>query len=842
FRSVLIYVLIAAAVATAVIGHWLDTAVILLVVIANATIGWAQENRAEQALAAIGRLLAASATVIRGGVRRSMDATELVPGDIVFLQSGDSVPADIRLIDSRSVSAIEATLTGESLPVRKQTDPVQRGVALADRISMVFSGTIIGAGQGLGIVVATGADTELGKIGRLVSTVDKLETPLLKRLSRTAGILTYVILAFAVATMGIGWLVGQLPMDELFLAAVGLAVAAIPEGLPAVVTIVLAIGVRRMAAAGALIRHLPAVETLGSVTVVCTDKTGTITRNELAAREIVCGDRSYTVEGEGYAPEGEVLGADGESASVAEHGLLAEITTAAVLCNDARLGQDDEGWVVEGDPVEGALLAMASRAGADLVSINESAPRIDIVPFESDHRFMATLHRTGDHTLVAIKGAPEVLVELCEQERGPQGDTTIDREAWRRRAERMAAGGLRVLAVGSARHGSDHVLEQNSVGEGLVLLGLVGFIDPPRGEAADAVKDCVAAGIQVKMITGDHVATALAVAREVGIDTSGGALTGVELEELEGEALVDAADRVSVFARVDPAQKLRLVEAIQASGHSVAMTGDGVNDAPALRRADIGIAMGRRGSDAARLASEMVLVDDNFATIARAVRRGRTVDDNLRKTLGYILHTNSGESLLLLGAIILGTTLPITAIQILWINFATETTLSLSLAFEPESRGVMARKPRPPGGSLVDRHSLFRIAFVGVVMSACAAGLFALTLGQDRSVEVARAMAVNSIVAAEIGYLVAMATFRFALAKSPETDGSVNWVALGMIGIVTAVQLLVTQWSAAAELLGMAPLQLGDWALVAAAGLVVWAMARLEMWVSGKVARRGAPG
>ncbi len=836
FRNVLIYVLIAASIITAAIGHWLDTAVIMALVIANAIIGWAQENRAEQALAAVGRLLAATASVIRGGAKRSIAAADLVPGDVVFVELGGKVPADLRLIEARSLSADEAMLTGESVPVQKSTLPVLSELALADRTSMLFSGTIVAAGQGRGVVVATGPNSELGKVGRMVGEVEQLETPLLQRLSRTGRILTYVILACAAVTMGIGYLIGALPLDDLFLAAVGFAVSAIPEGLPAVVTIILAIGVRRMAAHGALIRRLPAVETLGSVTVICTDKTGTLTHNELTARAIVTADHRYAVEGEGYAPDGRVVGEDGAAATATSDPVLAELVGAGILCNDARLRKPGDQWIVEGDPVEGALLALGTRLGVDAAALAAAAPRQDVLPFESDHRYMATLHRSADAFSVEVKGAPEAIFALCKQERTEQGERPFDQAGWQERVDAMASQGLRVLAFATGRRDDLTRLDQSNMGEDLIFLGLVGFIDPPRADAAAAMAECRSAGIQVKMISGDHAATALAVAREVGLDVSAGALTGSELARLEGDALIEAAMRVNVFARVDPAQKLRLVEALQAAGNSVAMTGDGVNDAPALRRADIGIAMGKRGSDAAREASEMVLVDDRFATIAAAVRQGRAVEDTLRKTLGYILQTNAGEALLLVGAILIGATLPITAIQILWINFATEVTLSLSIAFEPQARGVMARKPRPRGSSLINRHSMFRLGYIGVIMAAIAWGLFDYVLAQDRSLEAARAMAVNVVVAAEIAYLLVVASFRFRRDGSePDNKAEVNWVALGMIGVVVVMELVATQWPAMASALGMAPLGLADWGLVVASGVAIWILGQLERRVSRRL-------
>ena len=829
FRSVLIYVLLGSAVVTAIIGHWIDTAVIVAVVIANAVMGWFQEGRAEQALAAVGKLLAATATVIRGGKKRTVPAAELVPGDVVFVESGDRVPADIRLSGTHSLSIDEALLTGESVPVAKQADPVAGGLPLADRASMAFSGTTVAKGQATGIVIATGSDTELGKIGRLVETVENLDTPLLERLSQTAKSLTLVILGFAAVTFLVGWLVGVLPVEELFLAAIALAVSAIPEGLPAIMTIILAFGVRRMAAKGALIRRLPAVETLGSVTVICTDKTGTLTRNELVARRIVTLDHDYRVDGDGYVPKGDISDEAGGKVSVAADQVLERLIHDGVLCNDARLQQKDDDWTVAGDPVEGALVSLAAKAGVDRDDAEHAAPRIDTLPFDADHRYMATLHEADGRRVVYLKGAPERVVELCATQQSAAGEQPIDRAAWLQRAEAMAGEGLRVLAFATAELGKGGRLERDAAEHDLSFLGLIGFIDPPRPEAMRAVADCLSAGIAVKMITGDHVATAAAIGREVGLDVTGGALTGADLAALDDTALVEAAQRVNVFARVEPAQKLRLVEALQAAGHSVAMTGDGVNDAPALRRAEIGVAMGRKGSDAARQASGMVLIDDNFATIAHAVREGRTVYDNLRKTMAYILPTNAGESLLLIGAILIGATLPVSALQVIWINFVTETTLSLSLAFEPQSRDVMREKPRRRGAGLIDRYGFFRIFYIGLVMAVVAAGLFIWAQSTDRSLEAARALAVNAVVAGEITYLFVIATIRWPWRRnSPPGNRAVPI----MIVVVVALQLLATQWLPLSEALGMAPLGWGDWGLVALAGVVVYLAAVLERRIS----------
>ena len=493
FRSVLIYVLIGSAIVTAIIDHWIDTSVIMAVVIANALMGWFQEGRAEQALEAVSSLLAADAVVFRSGIRQTIPATELVPGDLVLVQSGDRVPADLRLIEANTLSVDEALLTGESLPVDKITDPVARELALADQASMAFTGTTIATGRATGLVVATGSRSELGKIGRLVESVEHLDTPLLTRLSRTARRLTIVILAFAAVTFGVGLVIGVLSVEELFLAAVGLAVSAIPEGLPAIMTIILAFGVRRMAAKGALIRRLPAVETLGSVTVICTDKTGTLTRNELVAREIVSAAHRYRISGEGYAPEGEISEDGVPVGDLLEAAGLAEILLCGVLCNDARLTQANEGWTVAGDPIEGALEALGSKGGLQRAPEEQRAPRIGTLPFESDHRYMATLHRTSAGPRLFVKGAPEKVLDLCASERSNAGPRPINTAHWGEQIEAMATEGLRVLAFATGPFDKNDELARATFPADLEFLGLIGFIDPPRPETVKAVADCLAA-------------------------------------------------------------------------------------------------------------------------------------------------------------------------------------------------------------------------------------------------------------------------------------------------------------------------------------------------------------
>ncbi|WP_342643956.1 cation-translocating P-type ATPase [Rhodoligotrophos ferricapiens] len=823
-NNVLVYTLLAAVAVTLAIGHWLDSAVIIAVVLGNALIGFLQESKAEGALAAVHRMLAQTAAVLRNGRRLALPAADLVPGDVVLLQSGDRVPADVRLLESRGLLIDEAILTGESVPVAKHPAAVAAGHSLGDRTCMAFSGTMVLAGQATAVVVATGQESQLGRVGTLVASVEQPTTPLLRRLSSVGRKLSFGILLFAAAVFGIGLFTGTTTPDELFLAAVGLAVAAIPEGLPAIVSIILAIGVRRMAARGALVRRTAAVESLGSVTVICTDKTGTLTRNELVARTVVTADGSYEVSGDGYRPSGTVHNQRGQAVDISEDQTLRELLAAAVLCNDAEIVERDGSWAAEGDPIEGALLALAAKSGLTASSIRHAHPRLDLVPFESEHRYMATANGSPHATLVSVKGAPERLIELCAFERARCGDQPIDRRRWQERAELLASGGMRVLAIAAARSSQPAVLTGEHLPPTLSLLGLVGFIDPPRPEAILAVSACRRAGIAVKMATGDHAATALAISGEIGLDTTGGVLTGADLSKLSGEALAEAAMRVNVFARVDPSHKLKLVEALQRAGHSVAMTGDGVNDAPALRRADIGVAMGQKGSDAAREAAQMVLVDDNFATIAAAVEQGRVISDNLRKTLAFVLPTNAGEALILVTAILTGMPLPITALQILWINFATAVTLSFALAFDPAERDVMLRRPAKHRARLLDRAMVIRILIISALIAAAAMTLFHLALAAEAPVAVARAVAVNTVVASEIAYLL---TIGAIWRRDPAGIRRTNLMVPTTIVAAIIGQLVLTQWRPAADLFGLAPLDVTMWAWVVCAGAVAFVLARL---------------
>ncbi|HSG21831.1 MAG TPA: HAD-IC family P-type ATPase, partial [Azonexus sp.] len=690
FHNVLIYVLLGSAVVTAMLGHVVDTAVIIGVVLINALIGFIQEGKAEKSLDAIRKMLSLHAVVLRDGRRQEIAAEGLVPGDVVLLASGDKVPADLRLLETRSLRIEEAALTGESEPVEKSPPAVAAEAPIGDRSGMAHSGTLVVFGQGRGVVVATGDSSEIGRIGRLLAQVENVETPLLKQMAVFGRWLTVGILLLALLALAFGMLVHGLPVDEMFLAAVGLAVAAIPEGLPAIMTITLAIGVQRMAGRNAIIRRMPAVETLGAVTVICSDKTGTLTRNEMTVQRLVSADHAITVSGVGYAPHGGFAIGDQELDAAALPA-LADVARIALLCNDATLREVEGAWLLQGDPTEGALVTLALKAGLEPHFESESRPRIDVIPFEAEHRFMATLHHDhAGHSLVFVKGAPEAVLAMCHRQRQGGEDTTLDCEFWLAQIEVLASDGYRVLALASApMEKGRREIDFADVEGGLTLLALAGIMDPPREEAIRAVAECHAAGISIKMITGDHAITAAAIARSMGIGSNGKALTGAEIEALDPAALRAVISEVDVFARASPEHKLRLVEAMQANGEVVAMTGDGVNDAPALKRADVGIAMGHKGTEAAKEAAQMVLADDNFASIAAAVEEGRTVYDNLRKAVVYVLSTSSAQAAMVLIAVLFGMTLPISPVQILWVNMVISITLSLAIAFEKPEPGLM---------------------------------------------------------------------------------------------------------------------------------------------------------
>ncbi|MEQ6292105.1 cation-translocating P-type ATPase [Vogesella sp. GCM10023246] len=826
FHNLLIYVLLAAAAITAVLGDWVDTSVIVAVTVINAVIGALQEGRAESALAAIRNMLAPGAIVLRGGERHAVEADRLVPGDIVLLQSGDKVPADLRLLDTRSLRIDEAALTGESVPVDKHSAPLPADTELAERSNMAYAGTLVSFGQAHAVVVATGSDTELGRINAMLGSVPAQQTPLSRELARFARQLTAVIVAVALATITLGIVWRGYPWQAMFMAGVGLAVAAIPEGLPAIVTITLAIGVERMARQRAIMRKLPAVETLGSVTVICSDKTGTLTRNEMTASHVQLRDGLLQVSGSGYAPEGGLF-RHGQPQQYGSHAGLDALLQAAALCNDARLQAVAADWHLLGDPTEGALLTLALKAQLPLDELQQRLPRRDAIPFESEHRFMATLHH--DHNgqrLILLKGAPEVVLARVSHELAAGGVQAANLPWWQQQAARLAGDGGRVLALASRQQPhSGCELTFDDVAGGLTLLGLVALLDPPRDEAKQAVAMCRAAGIRVKMITGDHAATAAAIGRQLGIG-DGRALNGHEIDALDDAALAAAVQQVDVFARASPEHKLRLIAALKRHGEVVAMTGDGVNDAPALKQADVGVAMGGKGTEAAKEAAEMVISDDNFATLVSAVREGRTVYDNLKKAILFILPTNVGQALIIIAAILFGVALPISPVQILWVNMVSAVTLALAFAFEPTERGVMRRPPRPPGAQLIDRLFLWRLVFVGLLMVVLPFALYLQLLSQGAGHPLASTMAVNSMVAIEIAYLF-NSRRRHASAWRRDTLLG-NPVAFGSVLLLIVLQLAFSYLPWLQALFGTAAPSGHHWLLAAASGVLAFVLIEVE--------------
>ncbi len=801
FHNALIYALLAAAAVTGTLGHWIDTSVILAVVLANSVIGFIQEGKAEEAMTAIRAMLAPRAAVLRDGVRVAVDGADLVPGDIVLLEAGDRIPADLRLIEARNLQVQEAILTGESVPVEKLAAPVAAGAALGDRHSMLWSGTLATQGTARAVVVATGKATEIGRIGGLLAAVEQLSTPLVQQMDQFARWLTLLILIVSALLLIYGYFVGHHPFAELFMVVVGVAVAAIPEGLPAVMTIALAIGVQAMARRNAIVRRLPAIEAIGSVSVICTDKTGTLTRNEMVVTAAETPEGSFFVTGNGYAPEG----------TITPSGDLGELALAAALCNDARLHHTDGAWAAEGDPMEGALLAFAGKVGTP-----QTARRLDAIPFDSRHRFMAVLTEGDQGRLTHVKGAPERVLRMCG---------SLDHAHWHDRADALARQGLRVLAF-AQRTEMSATINPATLEGGLTFLGLVGLIDPPRPEAVAAIAECRTAGIRVKMITGDHAGTAAAVARQIGLENPERVLTGHDLDKLDDAQLALEVAGTSVFARTSPEHKLRLVTALQSHGLSVAMTGDGVNDAPALKRADAGIAMGLKGSEAAKEAADLVLADDNFASIAAAVREGRTVYDNLKKVISWTLPTNAGESMVIVLALLLGLALPITAVQILWINLITGITLGLALAFEPTETGTMARPPRQRNAPILSGVLVWHVVLVAGLFLAAVFGIFTYAIDRGYPLALAQTMAMNLLVVLEIFHLFFIRNIHGASLTWAAVKGTrVVWA---VVIAITAAQFAVTYLPPLQAILGTRPVSLLDGLLIVGIGAVFFAIIEIE--------------
>ncbi len=828
FQNVLIYVLLAAGILTLFLKHYLDAGVIIGVVVINAFIGFIQEGKAEKALDAIRTFLSQQATVIRCDRKDIIPADELVPGDVVVLQSGDKVPADLRLLKTRELRIDEAALTGESMPAEKKTEVVDAKATLGDRTCMAYSGTLVTYGKGHGVVVATGDQTEIGRINQLLSRVPMLTTKLLADMAEFGEKLTLAIGFVATATILFGVFVREYKITEIFLAGVGLAVAAIPEGLPAIVTITLAVGVQRMAGRHAIIRRLPAVETLGSVTVICSDKTGTLTRNEMTAQTIGTAKGIIEVTGTGYAPEGLFL-VEGAEVSTAHDPLLDALVEAALLCNDANLTQENKRWLIEGDPTEGALTVLAVKAGRNVDETTRRFPRLDAIPFESEHRFMATLHRNDgrNDSFVCLKGAPEKILDMCTAQREEQGDAPLQHRHWQELVTQFAERGQRVLALARKDFPSGkQELHLTDVKDGFSLLGVVGIIDPPREEAIEAVQLCRGAGIRVKMITGDHAITAKAIAAQMGIGDGTAYISGEELGGMDDDHLRLAVRRLDVFARVSPEHKLKLVQALQANGEIVAMTGDGVNDAPALKRADVGVAMGMKGTEVAKESAEMVLTDDNFSSIAHAVEEGRTVYNNIRKAITFILPTNGGEAGIIIAAIFTGRMLPITAAQILWVNMITAITLALALAFEPSEKQIMKRPPRDPKEPILSGLLVWRILFVSTIIILGTFGLFLWERLHGASIEKARTVAVNTLVMFEIFYLFNTRSLKDPIYRLRDLTGN-PYVYLAILFVLGA-QMIFTYTAPIQRLFGNAAIPALAWVRILLIAMSVFFLVEME--------------
>lgn len=835
FNQPLSIVLLCAGLLKAISGSFVNAAVIWGVTTTNAIIGFTQESKAEDAIAALAKAVTTEATVIREGKKLRVPSRELVPGDLVLVASGDKVPADMRLIKVRDLQIDESALTGESVAVQKDTQPLKPETPLAERKNMAYAGGFVTFGQGIGIVVATANATETGQISQLMEQHSDLTTPLTRKFNKFSQNWLYMVLGLATLTFVVG--LELKGWKDALEAAVALTVSAIPEGLPAVVTVTLAIGVSRMARRHAIIRKLPAVETLGGATVICSDKTGTLTENQMTVQAIYAGGHQYTVTGVGYGPSGQIL-QDEQPVDFNEAPALQECLIAGLLCNDSHLEAKKGKWVVIGDPTEGALIAAANKAGFMQAGLERDMPRLDVIPFESDYQYMATLHETPTGNTIYIKGSAEAILKRCDLLLNDSGalrpidcvetlrETTIEREV-----NIMARQGLRVLALAKKPvPNHQETVDHQDIESGLIFLGLQGMIDPPRESAIQAVQACQSAGIQVKMITGDHAITATAIARRMGMNKNGAVLafTGAELAAMDKQELAQVVEDGVVFARVAPEQKLRIVEALQSKGEIVAMTGDGVNDAPALKQADIGIAMGGAGTEVAKEAADMLLTDDNFASIEAAVEEGRAVYKNLLKAICFILPVNGGESMTILLSTLLGRDLPILALQVLWLNMLNSITMTVPLAFEPKAENVMQQPPRHPNEPLISRSRLGRILAISLFNWIVIFGVFEFVRQTTGDEAIARTMAINSLIAGRIFYLLSISQLvPNLLAKLNGTmQETVDVPAIGF-GIIGAVilQVIFAHVPFINNIFSTAPLSFEQWffCLVVGSPMIIWA-------------------
>ena len=842
FNNPISWLLVAAGLLSLVLDKFSDAMVVFAAVVINALLGFVQEFRAGRTIASLAAMVPETAVVLRDGQLNALPAAELVPGDIVTLQSGDKVPADLRLLQVKNLLVEESALTGESLPVVKDTPVVEPGAMVGDRIGMAYSGTMVVQGTASGLVVAIGGATELGRINALLQQTSQLETPLTRQLARVSTGITIAVVLVVAVLLGFGIWIKQAPVGEALMGAATLAVAAIPEGLPAVITIALAIGVRRMAGRKAVIRHLPAVETLGSTSVICTDKTGTLTRNEMTVQVAWVAGKEFRFSGVGYVPDGEV---EHDGASVGElPPELRTLLTAVILCNDASLRREGGDWLITGDPTEAALVVAAEKAGLAVPALRVAHPRLDVVPFESALKFMATLNQHADGAIICLKGAPEAILRRCSL-------SVAQRETLMKVMDTYARQALRVIACGQRRFDGSEGLDMADLEEGFSFCGFIGMMDPPRTEAIDAIRICHGAGITVKMITGDHPVTAEAIGGQLGLIQSGhAAMQGRELAELTDDALREAVSRTNVFARVAPEHKLRIVEALQELGQVVAMTGDGVNDAPALKRADIGVAMGITGTAVSKEAAKVVLVDDNFATIAAAVEEGRRVYDNLIKSIAFILPTNLGLACTLSAAMFFFPTVPVAGInelllamspsQTLWINLVASVTLSIPLAFEVLEPHAMRRPPRRPEEPVMSRFIVIRLVLVALLMSAGACGLFLweyfhligsapLTNARHLSAMAeAQTICVTSIVFTQVFYLLNCRSLRDTLFTQGVFTNPAVFVGIFLLMLLHMAYIYLPPLQA---LFGSAPLDLQGWLHALLVGALVLPVISVEKWL-----------
>jgi len=825
FTQPLLIILLSAGVIKALLQEWINAGVIWGVTTTNAIISFIQESKAEGAIAALASSIQTEATVIRDGKKLRIPSRELVPGDLVLLTSGDKVPADLRLLQVRNLQIDESALTGESVAVEKDLYPVEPETPLAERINMAYAGGFVTFGQGSGIVVAIGQETQTGQIAQLTEERTDLTTPLTRKFNAFSQNWLYMVLGLATLTFAVG--LGHKPWADAIEAAVALTVSAIPEGLPAVITVTLAVGVSRMARRHAIIRKLPAVETLASATVICSDKTGTLTENQMTVQEIYAGGQNYTVSGVGYNPEGAIF----FNQTVATLSpVLLECLKAGLLCNDSHLEIKNGKWEVVGDPTEGALIAAANKAG--LTQEVLEMPRLDSIPFESQFQYMATLHQTDLNKTIYVKGSVETILNRCQQMLDAEGQPIkVNREQIEQEVNGLAKQGLRVLAFAKKPVATyQDSLDHPDIETGLIFLGLQGMIDPPRPEAIKAVHACQSAGIQVKMITGDHVVTAQAIARRIGLKKNKQVLafTGSELAKMNKQELATAVEDGVVFARVAPEQKLRLVEALQSKGEIVAMTGDGVNDAPALKQADIGIAMGRTGTEVAKEAADMLLTDDNFASIAAAVEEGRNVYKNLINAMRFILPVNGGESMTILISVLLARQLPILSLQVLWLNMLNSITMTVPLAFEPKSQQVMKQPPRPVNESLLTGDRIRRILAISLYNWTVIFGIFEWARQTTGNIDLARTMAIQALVAGRIFYLLSVSQLLPSIVakarNQTESIKSAPAITAGIVGTVI-LQVLFSQWSFINNIFSTAPLDLSQWLICLGAGLPMIAIA-----------------